>query len=462
MNFRNVWEDTLDVGKSVGKGLLSGTENALNGATLGGYRWLGDKVGLGVSQRAEELQQQADAAGVGGLNHVGNFFAEMGGSLRGLSNLGYNAIRKGISILAPQMSKSVVAPNILSGTAESAINSTFENDFLNWQEVGKDTVQGLGISTLLSGFGTLANKGLRSLRDYMTLPYTNIEIMNFAPTREQLSAIKAESKFNPGKYLTREDADILLRDRVAIQKLNIYNDEASYLTDAVDKKLGIQHFIGDDRRPFIRTLNNTIKNPDLTFVQDGKDYFVKKYTNSENGKDFYDLAFKKGNKLFNKFPKSSPNGIVNQINNETTKNLSFGGRLSQATGRGTNPLTGENIDNVPLREVVVNSKLPHISSLYEGLNDVQRQQFGDSFQDVITNNSQKLGTLGSMYQLCDNLVNKPYLSSIADKLNEAILTAEQKTNMPKWTRLLQSMPNKFNSKYPYFANTLSWMGSREY
>ena len=31
MNFRNVWEDTLDVGKSVGKGLLSGTaESAIN------------------------------------------------------------------------------------------------------------------------------------------------------------------------------------------------------------------------------------------------------------------------------------------------------------------------------------------------------------------------------------------------------------------------------------------------
>ncbi len=452
MNFRNVWEDTLDVGKSVGKGLLSGTESALNGATLGGYRWLGDKVGLGVSQRARELQQQADAAGVGGLNQVGNFFAEMGGSLRGLSNLGYNAIRKGISILAPQMSKSVVAPSILSGTAESAINSTFENDFLNWQEVGKDTVQGLGISTLLSRFGTLANKGLRSLRDYMTLPYKNIETMNFAPTREQLLKYPAESRFNlPEKTLTTSEAENVLRNRAQNSGVEIGGNIDHYLN-----KRG--------RQQYVRTLSNTLENPDITYSLGNKNYFVKKY-NGVQGKEvklFNDFIVKKDGKLYTKFVPDDLDYVSNQLIKNNPQDLSLRGVTNSTEPTGGKVGTSFYKKNIPYYDIVVNSKLPHVSSLSEGLNGVQKQQFGDSFRDVMRNNSQKLGTLGSMYQLRDNIENKPYLSSVTDKLSEAILTAEQNANMPRWTRLLQSMPNKFNSKYPYFANTLSWMGSREY
>ena len=452
MNFRNVWEDTADIGISASKGLLSGTESALNGATLGGYRWLGDKVGLGVSQRAEELQQQADAAGVGGLNQVGNFFAEMGGSLRGLSNLGYNAIRKGISILAPQMSKSVVAPSILSGTAESGVNSMFENDFLNWQEVGKDTVQGLGISTLLSGFGTLANKGLRSLRDYMILPYTNIETMNFAPTREQLLKYPAESRFNlPEKTLTTSEAENVLRNRAQNSGVEIGGNIDHYLN-----KMG--------RQQYVRTLSNTLENPDITYSLGNKNYFVKKY-NGVQGKEvkpFNDFIVKKDGKLYTKFVPDDLDYVSNQLIKNNPQDLSLRGVTNSTEPTGGKVGTSFYKEDIPYYDIVVNSKLPHVSSLSEGLNGVQKQQFGDSFRDVMRNNSQKLGTLGSMYQLRDNLVNKPYLSSVADKLSEAILTAEQKVNMPKWTRLLQTMPNKFNNQYPYFANTLSWMGSREY
>lgn len=64
---------------------------------------------------------------------------------------------------------------------------------------------------------------------------------NPVPTREQIKGIKPQSKYNPNRKLTREEADALLRDRAALQKLGIYNDELSYLPNAVEDRLGIQH-----------------------------------------------------------------------------------------------------------------------------------------------------------------------------------------------------------------------------
>jgi hypothetical protein len=241
------------------------------------------------------------------------------------------------------------------------------------------------------------------------------ELLNFAPTREQLNAIKPQSKFNPNKKLTREEADALLRDRAALQKLGIYNDGASYLPDSVDKGLGIQHMLGDDRKAFVRTLNNTMDNPDLKFSQNGKDYFVKKYTDSNTGKDFYDFAFKQEDKLFNKYPKEKPNGIVNQINEKTTKNLSFGGDVSQATGRGTNPLTGETINSIPNQNVVVNNNLPRLSAYTEGLDAFQKDALEQALNKGAYMSTNAKGTLGATHrgqEVLNDMIEASYDTSI--------------------------------------------------
>ena len=87
--------------------------------------------------------------------------------------------------------------------------------------------------------------------------------MNFVPTREQLEAIKPESSFNPNKGLIKSEAETLLRERASQQGLGIYNDE---LSNVGNDMLGINHFLGTDRRPFIRTLNNTIEKTDVKFT----------------------------------------------------------------------------------------------------------------------------------------------------------------------------------------------------
>ena len=262
------------------------------------------------------------------------------------------------------------------------------------------------------------------------------EVMDFAPTREQMKAIKPESSFNPNKKISREEAEALLRDRAALQKLGIYNDELSSLPNAVDERLGIQHMLDGDRRPFVRTLNNTLDKPDLTFSQDGKDYFVKKYTDGKTGKDFYDFAFTKGNDLFDKYPKEKPNGIINQITdkNKTTQNMSLSGRVSQATGRGTYPLTNEPINRIPLRSVVVNPELPNVSTLYEGLTPWQSGQLDKALKTGFSKTNAKAGSLES-------------LNKAKQEINEAISKA-QSTDKPSEVWQLQELKGKFDNAMP--------------
>lgn len=108
--------------------------------------------------------------------------------------------------------------------------------------------------------------------DYMTRHGAD-EVMNFVPTREQLETIKPESSFNPNKGLIKSEAGTLLRERASQQGLGIYNDE---LSNVGNDMLGINHFLGTDRRPFIRTLNNTIEKPDVKFTWGGKNSIILK------------------------------------------------------------------------------------------------------------------------------------------------------------------------------------------
>ena len=269
--------------------------------------------------------------------------------------------------------------------------------------------------------------------DYMAAHGAD-EVMDFAPTREQLLNYPAESRFNPNKKYTPEKADKVLRERAERQGLSIYNDDLSYAPNAAGERLGVNHFLSGDRRPFIRTLNNTMDTPDLKFTQGDKDYFVKKYTNSETGRDFYDLAFKKGNSLFNKFPKDKPNGIVNQIKNNPTENMSFSGRVSQATGRGTYPLTSETSNNIPYRSVVVNPELPHVSSLYEGLTPWQMGQLDKALKTGLSKTNMKAGSLES-------------LNKVKQEINEMI-SKVQSTDKPSEVWQLQELKGKFDNAMP--------------
>ncbi len=120
---------------------------------------------------------------------------------------------------------------------------------------------GSSLSSRIDVPETIASERAR-YGDYMAAHGTD-EVMDFVPTREQLEAIKPESSFNPNKGLIKSEAETLLRERASQQGLGIYNDE---LSNVGNDMLGINHFLGADKRPFIRTLNNTIEKPDVKFT----------------------------------------------------------------------------------------------------------------------------------------------------------------------------------------------------
>ena len=214
------------------------------------------------------------------------------------------------------------------------------------------------------------------------------EVLDFAPTREQLKAIKPESKFNPNKY-TREQAENVLRDRANRQGLGIYNDDLSYTPEAIEERFGVQHLLNEDRRPFVRTLNNTMEKPDVKFSDGKRDYVAKSY-GKDNGKNFFDWIILDDNNIVSKYP-TEARKIAKEIK-KSAQNMSLSGRVPLGrTGATYTQLPAETINKVPRFNVVVNSTLPHISSVYGNLSPYQSDVLQSAISKGIQNSRYPAG-----------------------------------------------------------------------
>ena len=179
----------------------------------------------------------------------------------------------------------------------------------------------------------------------------NDEIFDLTPTREQLSSYKAQSSFIPNNY-GESKAESVLRNRAQKRGMEIFNDE---LSATGNQELGINHFLKKGRASYLRTLNNTLDNPDISFSQNGRNYSVKKYTGKETGKNFFDFVIEQDGKLFDKFPVKKDSYIFNQLT-RPTQNLSLSGdRLGIL--EPTSGMTNLWKESIPRRGVVVNKNL---------------------------------------------------------------------------------------------------------
>ena len=267
--------------------------------------------------------------------------------------------------------------------------------------------------------------------DYMAAHGAD-EVMDFAPTREQLKAIKAQSKYNPNKNYTSEKADKVLRERADRQGLGIYNDKNSYVSEAMEKRYGIKHLIGDDRTPFVRTLNNTMDNPDIRFSVNGRDFVAKMYKNSDTGKNFMDYIITENGDIVTKYPATAKR-VANQIK-KSAQNMSLSGRVPLTYARETYSLANETNNTIPYRSVVVNPDLPHISSLYEGLTPFQSGQLDRALKTGLSKTNMKAGSLES-------------LNKVKQEINEMISKAKA-TDRPSEVRQLQELKNRFDNAMP--------------
>lgn len=130
------------------KGYLGGAERAVNGATLGGYDWVNDKLGLGSKERKKELEDLNSA--IKGLN-IGTDL--VGGALTG-GGL-YKGVAKGLGAI-PKVGKAAqyLAPTV-TGAVSGGAYSGFENDSLDSAKTGAlmGGAIGAGSDLALRGLG---------------------------------------------------------------------------------------------------------------------------------------------------------------------------------------------------------------------------------------------------------------------------------------------------------------------
>lgn len=244
------------------------------------------------------------------------------------------------------------------------------------------------------------------------------EVMDFTPTREQMINYPAESKFNvPKGKLTQEQAEDMLFKRANQSGVEVGGDLGHY-----SKR--------PDRVKTVRTLSNTLKNPDIMYSKGNKGYVVKKY--DMDGKPFFDFVTKKDGKLWTKFP-TNANYLENQIKN-SAQNVSLSGRITGVQPGLIHSLPQVTNNNIPLRNVVVNPELPHISSLYEGLTPFQSGQLDKAIKTGLSKTNQKAGSLES-------------LNKIKQEINEAIAKAKS-TDKPSEVWQLQELKSKFDDAMP--------------
>jgi len=213
------------------------------------------------------------------------------------------------------------------------------------------------------------------------------ELFNAAPTRGQLSAYPAQSKFNlPKNKLSPEEAGKILKDRAA--KSNV----------EIDGTIG--HYTNKrDRGQYTRTLSNTLSNPDIVFSLGNKGYVVKKY--DTNGKPFFDFITKKDGKLYDKF-NTDANYVDNQLK-KTVQNVSLSGNVVGSNAGLTHSLPPMTDNIMPHRQVVVNNKLPNLDDYKKGLSEYQRDALSEAISQGGRMSTDKVGSLGATHRASEVL-----------------------------------------------------------
>ncbi len=462
------WDMAKEGLKGFGKGAVVGATRPLNGATLGATDWLDrNLLGGNINTFKHDINQSADNAGIGwlnkgsqlGLDFAGNITGAGGALVKGLGNAGLKGLKLASSAggiegaaygLTGTDYLSDLFRNFVLGSIGGVVGGTLGHGVLfglgKLKNPAKSGLKG-GLTNIVSNSkaAKLMHKGLKFgsddlRREFLNNAYSSArkinsetadminnslarridvpktvsnqkakygryldehaadEVLDFAPTKAQLKSYAPESSFNPNNY-TKDEAEKVLRDRANNLNRSIFNDGLN------GEAQGVNHFLGTDRRPFVRTLENTINRPDIKFNFDGKQHYSKKYNNTNNGNDFMDLVITKDGKIFNKFP-SDEKFITNKI--KGAQDLS----LSTPSSDTFKPISGvPDINNIALQEVVVNPKLPNVSSLYDGLTPFQARTLDKAIKNGLSKTNQKAGSLES-------------LNKIKQELNDAIVSSQ--------------------------------------
>ena len=188
----------------------------------------------------------------------------------------------------------------------------------------------------------------------------------------------------------------------------INGDEGQYAPVSKGKNYLVKK---QDRIPVARTLENTIKNPDIVYSQGNRGYVVKKY--DTNGEPFFDFVAQDGGEIYNKFP-TDANYIDNQLK-KPVQNVSLSGRVSESNGGLIHSLPSETINSIPNQNVVVNPNLPRLSAYTQGLNAFQKDALNQALSKGAYMSSNAKGSLGATHrgqEVLNDMIEASYDTSI--------------------------------------------------
>lgn len=247
---------------------------------------------------------------------------------------------------------------------------------------------------------TQANVNQKGRYDRFIGQNADRELLNFAPTREQIKTYPAESRFNlPKDGVDANKAQELLIDRANKAGIDIGGTFDHYTSNS-------------GRRDSIRTLANTLDNPDIEFSVGNKGYVVKKY--DINGEPKFDFITKKDGKLYNKFLPKKLGYVDNQIKN-STDGASISARVADDYGRSMHEhVTGTN-NSLPLQKVVVNENLPRLSAYTNGLNAFQKDALNQALSKGAYMSTNAKGSLGATHrgqEVLNDMIEASYDTSI--------------------------------------------------
>ncbi len=418
--------------------MLYGAKKGLSGATFGASDWALGKLGI----TDDDYLAEREAEGLGGAVKGAGMAAELGGNMLGAGG----ALVKGLGKAGLKGLKLATTAGGVEGAVYGLTGSDTLSEVPQNMAVGAVTGAAVpvglhggakGVKAIMHPFSSrLMTEGIKrgqsGYRDYVAKHGAD-EVLDFIPTKEQLKAIVPESTFNPNKY-TMGEAETILRDRVKQRGLSIYNDELSHLSNAMEDRLGINHFLGTDRRPFIRTLNSTVNNPDIKLF-DGKRYLIAKtYKNRDSGKDFIDWIITENGDIVTKYL-TNIRKVAKEIKNNA-QNVSLSARVEGVMPDGHIIKSSQptHVNTIPLRPIVVNSELPNVNSLYEGLTDFQSKELKKALATGLSKTNAKAGSLESMY-------------NVVQGVNDKITQAQTMNNLSRLSQL-QELKGRLDAVMP--------------
>jgi len=254
------------------EGLASGVGRVVSGASLGATDWLDRKTGGYLANLDKEIAQNAESAGLGGVNDVARFLAETGGVAKGAGNL----IMKGAKTIPSMIGKGAIEGGIYGATSSDKLEELPQNIY-------GGSVTGAGAAGILG----LAGRGLQRLIPALNAEGKTKNLQDAFMDKESTKALKR------GAMASEEISDRLASEMPAV-KDNINLKMNNIVDDVIGERPNIEEMVGLAKQEYGNYASQNSSNP-VNIQKIFKDY--GKYTQVQ--KDAIEDAINSANRETN-------------------------------------------------------------------------------------------------------------------------------------------------------------------